>query len=77
MTTFTRRRVERLVMRVQSAFLDNPMLSLTLPDVRRRFGIDEETGAVVLGALVDARVLTNRDGVYRRNFPPPAVRPAA
>jgi hypothetical protein len=77
MTTFTRRRIERLVMRIQSAFLDNPMLSLTLPDATRRFGVDEITCAGVLGALVDARVVTTLDGVYRRNFPRSAVRPAA
>jgi hypothetical protein len=40
-------------------------------------GVDEVTCAGVLGALVDAHVLTRREGVYRRNFPRPAVRPAA
>jgi hypothetical protein len=75
--TLTRRRIETLVMQVQSAFLENPMLSLTLPAAQRRFGVDEVTGAGVLGTLVDARVLTRREGVYRRNFPRPALRPAA
>lgn len=73
----TRRRIERLVMQIQSAFLENPTLSLTLPAAQRKFGVDEVTCAGVLRALVDARVLTKREGVYRRNFPQPAVRPAA
>ena len=75
--TSLRNRIENLVMQVQSAFLENPMLSLTLPAARRRFDVDEVTGAGVLGVLVDARVLTKSEGIYRRNFPRPAVRPAA
>jgi hypothetical protein len=75
--TAKRRRIEHLVVRIQSAFLDNSMLSLTLPAARRQFGIDKATCAGVLGALVDARVLTERGGVFCRNFPRPAVRPAA
>jgi len=77
MMTSTRSRIESLVMQMQSAFLDNPMLSLTLPAAQRRFGVDEISCAGVLGFLVDARVLTKREGVYRRNCPQPAVRPAA
>jgi hypothetical protein len=77
MMTSTRRRIESLVMQMQSAFLENPLLSLTLPAARRRFGVDEITCAGVLGALVDAGVLTKREGVYRRHFPRPALRPAA
>jgi hypothetical protein len=34
-------RLENLVMRIQTAFLENPMLSLTLPAAQRRFGVDE------------------------------------
>lgn len=75
--TLTRHRIENLVVEVQAAFLDNPMLALSLPAARRRFGVDDVTCAGILGTLVDAGVLTKRDGVYRRNFPPPAVRPAA
>ena len=75
--TPTRDRIENLVLRIQTAFLENPALSLTLPAAQRRFGIDEATCAGVLGALVDARVLTKREGAYRRYFPRPAVRRAA
>jgi hypothetical protein len=75
--TSTRRRIEDLVMQMQTAFLDNPMLSLTLRAAHRRFGVDEVTCAGVLSALVEAQVLTKREGVYRRYFPRPAMRPAA
>ena len=74
--TPTRDRIESLVMQIQTAFLENPMLSLTLPAAQRRFGMDEVcTG--LLGALLDAQVITKRDGVYQRYVPRPAVRPAA
>ena len=75
--TPTRGQIESLVMRIQTAFLQNPMLSLTLPAAQMRFGLDEVTCAGVLGALVDARMLTQRDGAYRRYFPRLAGRQAA
>ena len=75
--TFTRSFIESLVMRMQSVFLENPTLSLTVPAAQRWFGVDEVTCAAVLGALVDARVLVKHGGVYRRNLPRPAIRPAA
>lgn len=75
--TLTRCFIESLVMRVQSVFLENPTLSLSVPTAQRWFGVDEVTCAAVLGALVDARVLVKHDRVYRRNFPRLAVRPAA
>ena len=75
--TPTRGRIDSLVMQIQSAFLENPTLALTLPAAQRRFDVDEVTCAGVLGALVDARVLTTREGAYRRHFPRPALRPAA
>ena len=75
--TSRRRFIESLVMQMQSVFLDNPMLSLTVPAAQRMFSVDEFTCAAVLGALVDARVLVKDDGVYRRHFPRPAARPAA
>lgn len=74
MTGQTRAGIESLVTQIQSAFLDTPAMCLTLRDAQRRFGINEVTCAGVLGALVDARVLTLRDGVYRRKVPRPVVR---
>ena len=67
--TATRDRIEDLVVRIQSDFLDNPTLALTQPAAEKRFGIDEVTCAGVLGALEEARVLTEREGAYRRYFP--------
>jgi hypothetical protein len=72
-----RRWIEGLVMQIQAAYLEAPALSLTLPAAQRRFGLDEVTCAGVLGALVDARVLAEREGAYRRNFARAAARPAA
>ena len=67
--TATRDRIENLVLRIQSDFLDNPALALTLLTARKRFGIDEITCGGVLGVLVDAGVLTKREGAYRRHLP--------
>ena len=75
--TPTRGRIEHLVVRIETAFLQNPMLSLTQSAAQRRFRLDEVTCAGVLAALVDARVLTRRDGAYRRYFPQLAGRRAA
>ena len=74
--TASRNRIQDLLLRIQSDFLENPTLSLTLPAAETRFGIDEATCAGVLGALVDAGVLAERRGTYRRYFPRPAWRAA-
>ena len=75
--TVTRQRIEDLVLRIQGDFLANPTLALTQPAVERRFGLDHVTCAGVLGALVDAGVLTERGGTYHRYFPRVAARRAA
>lgn len=67
--TATRGRIENLVMRIQTDFLENPTLALTISGAQKRFDLDQVTCAGVLGALVDTRVLTRREGVYRRYFP--------
>jgi len=62
--------IEALVMRMQTAFLDIPGLTLSLKDAERRFGMDEVTSDAVLTALVDAKVLARtREGAYVRFFP--------
>ena len=61
--------VEHLVMHIQTDYLEHPTLALTLPAAQTRFGLDEVTCAGVLGALVDARVLTQDGGAYSRYFP--------
>lgn len=75
--TATRSQIENLVMRIQTDYLEQPTLALTLPAAQTRFGLDEVTCAGVLGALVDARVLTQRGGAYGRYFPRLAGRRAA
>ena len=67
--TATRSRIENLVMRIQADFLDEPKLALTLPHAQKRFGLDEDTCSAVLGTLVEAGVLTRREGAYLRHFP--------
>jgi hypothetical protein len=63
-------RIEMLVMRIQRAFLDTPALSLNFAQAQQRFGADPAVCEAVLGALVDANVLTrSSDGGYRRFFP--------
>jgi hypothetical protein len=74
--TASRARIQDLVLRIQSDYLDDPTLSLTLSAAQKRFGIDPATCAGVLGALVDAGVLTERGGSFRRLFRRP-VRHAA
>jgi hypothetical protein len=75
--TATCNQIENLVLRIQTDFLENPLLSLTLAGAQKRFGIDEAICAGVLGALVDARVLAQREGTYRRYFPRLTPRRAA
>jgi hypothetical protein len=75
--TPNRRSLENLVMRIQSAFLYNPSLALTLPAAQAQFGIDHVTCAGVLDALVEAGVLTSEHGSYRRHFPGPVGQRAA
>ena len=75
--TATRARIENLVTRIQTDYLDQPTLALTLPAAQTRFGLDEVTCAGVLGALVDAGVLTRRECTYRRYFPRVTGRRAA
>jgi len=65
-----RRRIEDLVMQIESEFLETPGLKLTIPEGQRRFGVDEITCVAVLDALVDSAVLVKtRDRVYARLFP--------
>jgi hypothetical protein len=48
---------EQLVRRVFGEFVEMPGLQLTRPQARRLWGLDDETCAVLLAALVDARFL--------------------
>jgi hypothetical protein len=75
--TPTRRDIASLVIRIQNAFLDAPALALTLPAAQERFGVDHAILAGVFEALVEAGVLTAREGTYRRRFPAGTERRAA
>jgi hypothetical protein len=68
--TFTAPAIGSLVLRTQDLFVHAPTTPLTLPQVARRLGLDACTSAAVLGALVDAHVLTRTPaGAYLRYFP--------
>jgi hypothetical protein len=65
-----RRRIEDLLVRIESEFLATPELRLTVSEAQRRFEADEITCEAVLEALVDAAVLFKTpDRVYGRLFP--------
>ena len=65
-----RRRIEDLLVRIESEFLATPELRLTVSEAQRRFEADEITCEAVLDALVDAGVLFKTpDRVYGRLFP--------
>jgi hypothetical protein len=68
--TIDRKAMEALVVRMQSAFLDMPLLTLTARQAQSRFGEDAVTCEAVLSALADARVLARSpNGAYTRFFP--------
>ena len=75
--TTTESRISKMVERVQSDFLDDPTLCLTLRGAQKRFGFDPTICAGLLGTLVEARVLTHREGAYSRYFPRQAAQDAA
>jgi hypothetical protein len=58
---------EDVLRRVQGEFLEMPGLRLTEPQARRLWGLDRESCAALLGALVDANFLfCTRDGAFMR-----------
>jgi hypothetical protein len=64
------RRIEDLLIRIESEFLETPELRMTVSQAARRFEADELTCEAVLDALVDAAVLFKTpDRVYGRHFP--------
>jgi hypothetical protein len=58
------------LLQIQSDFLDDPALTLTPVQAAKRFGIDTEACAAILGALLESGVLAKTpDGAYIRFFP--------
>ena len=69
-TDARQRRIENLVMRIESEFLDDPELRLTVDEAQRRFGVDGITCEAILETLVDSTVLfKTSDRVYGRLIP--------
>jgi hypothetical protein len=69
-TSARRRRIEDLLVRIESEFLATPDLKLMVSEAGRRFGADDVTCEAILDALVDAAVLFRTpDRVYGRLFP--------
>ncbi len=69
--TATRSYLEALIIAIQNDFLETPRLALTLSGASERFGVERTACEALLGALVDARVLTKAPGgAYVRYFPP-------
>ena len=70
-------RIDEVLQRIQGEFVEMPGLRLTTAQAQRLWGLERDLCDALLGALVDAQVLYERDGVYRRYMPRPAVRRAA
>ena len=73
----TRGWVQDMVMRIQTAFLDTPTLTLTPAETARRFDLDLVAARAFLGVLADAGVLIkDEDGAYARLIAPSGFAPA-
>lgn len=71
-------RIEEVLQRIQGEFVEMPGLRLTVAQAQRLWGLDREVCSALLGALVDARFLSQtRDGAYVRLDGAAAVPPAA
>jgi hypothetical protein len=58
---------EEVLRRVQGEFLEMPGLRLTEAQARRLWGLDRDSCAALLGALVEANFLfRTRDGAFMR-----------
>lgn len=58
------------LLQIQSDFLDDAALTLTPVQAAKRFGIDTEACAAILGALLESGVLAKTpDGAYIRFYP--------
>ena len=60
-------RLESVLQRIRGEYLEMPGLTLTTAQAQRLWGLDRNTCASLLAALVDAKFLkTTRDGAYIR-----------
>jgi hypothetical protein len=68
--TANRKEIEKLLMRIQSEFLNTPSLRLTVKQVQGRCTGDLVLCQALLNVLVDARVIAKSpEGTYARYFP--------
>jgi hypothetical protein len=68
--TATPSRIEALIMTIQNDFLETPQLALTLEVASKRFDVERTACEALLGALVDAHVLTTtNEATFVRYFP--------
>ena len=73
----TRGWVQDMVMRIQTAFLDAPTLTLTPAEAARHFDLDLVAARAFLGVLADAGVLIkDADGAYAQLIAPSRFAPA-
>ena len=60
-------RLESVLQRIRGEYLEMPGLTLTTAQAQRLWGLDHDTCASLLAALVDAKFLkTTRDGAFIR-----------
>ena len=60
-------RVDQMLQRIQGEFVEMPGLRLTAAQAQRLWGLDAEVCNALLGALVDARFLSQtREGAFVR-----------
>ena len=60
-------RIDEVLQRIQGEFVEMPGLRLTAPQAQRLWGLEREVCNALLGALVDAKFLSQtRDGAFVR-----------
>jgi hypothetical protein len=60
-------RIDEVLQRIQGEFVEMPGLRLTPAQAQRLWGLERDTCDAVLGALVDAKFLSQtRDGAFVR-----------
>ena len=61
-------RIDQMLQRIQGEFVEMPGLRLTAAQAQRLWGLDRERCTALLGALVDAKFLSQtRDGAFVRS----------
>ncbi|MFB3852859.1 MAG: hypothetical protein ACE148_03440 [Vicinamibacterales bacterium] len=60
------RHIKELLLRIRGEYLEMPGLRLSVDQARRLWALDHLTCRSLLDALVDARFLVRRNGLYSR-----------